>query len=79
MAMETMNIPWRANDWEVQALITACVDTGVRQGLLQMHENEGSWGAQARLLELGDAEHRPHMDVAPQPASWFRAGARGVR
>ena len=25
------------------ALITACVDTGVHQGLLQMHENEGSW------------------------------------
>ena len=60
----------------IQALITACVDTGVHQGLLQMHWNEGFWGAHSRLLELGDGSH---MDVAPQPASWSCAGARGVR
>ena len=34
---------------KIQALITACVDTGVHQGLLQMHENEGSWGARGSL------------------------------
>ena len=41
---------------KIQALIIACVDTGVHQELLQMHENEGPWEAHARLLELGDAE-----------------------
>ena len=32
------------------------MDKGVDQELIQMHENEGSWDAHARLLELGDAE-----------------------
>ena len=34
---------------KIQALITACVDTSVQSGLLQIHEQEGSWGARARL------------------------------
>ena len=29
---------------KIQALITTCVDTSVHLGLLQMHEQEGSWG-----------------------------------
>ena len=35
---------------KIQALINT---SGVHQGLLQMHENEGSWEARARLVELG--------------------------
>ena len=56
---------------KIQALIAACVDTGVHQGLLQMRENEGSWGAQARLLELGDAEidHTWMWHLNPHPGS----------
>ena len=29
---------------KIQVLITTCVDTSVHLGLLQMHEQEGSWG-----------------------------------
>ena len=40
---------------KIQGVITACIDSGVREGLLQMHENEGSWAARMRLAELGDS------------------------
>ena len=39
---------------KMQGVITACIDSGVREGLLQMHESEGSWAARMRLAELGD-------------------------
>ena len=34
---------------KVQGIITAYVDSGVRESLLQMHEGEGSWAARTRL------------------------------
>ena len=40
---------------KIQGVITAYIDSGVREGLLQMHENEGSWAARMRLAELGDS------------------------
>ena len=40
---------------KIQGVITACIDSGVREGLLQMHESEGSWIARMRLAELGDS------------------------
>ena len=40
-AMETRNRT------KVQDIITACIDSGVREGLLQMHEGEGSWAARS--------------------------------
>ena len=40
---------------KIQGVITACIDSGVREGLLQMHESEGSWAARMRLAELGDS------------------------
>ena len=43
-----------ASATKIQGVITACIDSGVREGLLQMHENEGSWAARMRLAELGD-------------------------
>ena len=41
---------------KVQGIITACIDSGVREGLLQMHEGEGSWAARTRLAELCDSD-----------------------
>ena len=43
---------------KVQGIITAYVDSGVREGLLQMHEGKGSWAARTRLAELSD----PNVD-----------------
>ena len=43
---------------KIQGVITAYIDSGVREGLLQMHEGEGSWAARTRLAELGD----PNVD-----------------
>ena len=43
---------------KIQSIITAHIDAGVREGLLQMHEGEGSWAARTRLAELSD----PHVD-----------------
>ena len=40
---------------KIQGVITAYIDSGVREGLLQMHESEGSWAARMRLAELGDS------------------------
>ena len=40
---------------KIQGVITAYIDSGVREGLLQMHESEGSWAARMRLGELGDS------------------------
>ena len=40
---------------KIQGVITACLDSGIREGLLQMHESEGSWAARMRLAELGDS------------------------
>ena len=40
---------------KIQGVITAHIDSGVREGLLQMHESEGSWAARMRLAELGDS------------------------
>ena len=40
---------------KIQGVITAYIDSGVREGLLQMHESEGSWAARTRLAELGDS------------------------
>ena len=40
---------------KIQGVITAYIDSGVREGLLQMHEGEGSWAARTRLAELGDS------------------------
>ena len=47
---------------KIQGVITACIDSGVREGLLQMHESEGSWAARMRLAELGDSsvDHTPN-------------------
>ena len=39
---------------KIQGVITAYIDSGVLEGLLQMHESEGSWAARMRLAELGD-------------------------
>ena len=41
---------------KVQGIITACIDSGVREGLLQRHEGEGSWAARTRLAELCDSD-----------------------
>ena len=43
---------------KIQGVITAYIDLGVREGLLQMHEGEGSWAARTRLAELSD----PNVD-----------------
>ena len=43
---------------KVQSIITAHIDSGVREGLLQMHEGEGCWAARTRLAELSD----PNVD-----------------
>ena len=43
---------------KVQSIITAHIDSGVREGLLQIHEGEGSWAARTRLAELSD----PNVD-----------------
>ena len=40
---------------KIQGVITAYIDSGVREGLLQMHESEGSWAARMRLAEPGDS------------------------
>ena len=40
---------------KIQGVVTACIDSGIREGLLQMHESEGSWAARMRLAELGDS------------------------
>ena len=40
---------------KIQGVITAYIDSGVREALLQMHESEGSWAARMRLAELGDS------------------------
>ena len=40
---------------KIQGVITAYIDSGVPEGLLQMHESEGSWAARMRLAELGDS------------------------
>ena len=61
---------------KIQSLITACVDVGIQQALLRMHDNEGSWGAHTLLAELSNAEH---LVVAAQLPSRLRAGARGLR
>ena len=61
---------------KIQALITTCIDTSVQLGLHQMHEQEGSWrGSRATAGTWG----RRDVDVAPEPASRRRVGARGVR
>ena len=41
---------------KVQGVTTLCIDKCVREGLLQMHEGEGSWTACTRLSELGDID-----------------------
>ena len=43
---------------KIQGVITAYIDSGVREGLLQTHEGEGSWAARTRLAEHGD----PNVD-----------------
>ena len=43
---------------KIQGIIAAYIDSGVREGLLQMHEGEGFWAARMRLAELGD----PNVD-----------------
>ena len=43
---------------KIQCIITAHIDAGVREGLLQMREGEGSWAARTRLVELSD----PNVD-----------------
>ena len=43
---------------KIQSIITAHIDADVREGLLQMHEGEGSWAARTRLAELSD----PNVD-----------------
>ena len=40
---------------KIQGVTTAYIDSGVREGLLQMHESEGSWAARMRLAQLGDS------------------------
>ena len=54
---------------KVQGIITACIDSGVREGLLQMHESEGSWTARMRLAELGDSsvDHNLAMEAQSSP------------
>ena len=37
---------------KIQGVITAYIDSGVREGLLQMHEGEGSWAARTRLAAI---------------------------
>ena len=34
---------------KIHTLVTACVDTSVHSGLLQMHEQEGSWGGSREI------------------------------
>ena len=50
-----MNTPHTRKRTKIQGVITAYIDSGVREGLLQMHESEGSWAARMRLAELGDS------------------------
>ena len=45
--------PLACKRMKVQGVITARVDTGVQEGLLQMHEGEDSWAAHTRLAERG--------------------------
>ena len=44
MVTVTMS-PLARKRMKIQSLITACVDTGIQNSLLQMHENKDSWGA----------------------------------
>ena len=68
---------------KVQALITTAVDTCVHSGLLQMHEQEGSWRARARLQELADAEidHtwmwrlNPHHGAVREPEEYVASAS----
>ena len=41
---------------KVQNIITASIDKCVHEGLLQMHEGEGTWPARTRLSELSDTD-----------------------
>ena len=60
----------------IQALISACVDTSVHSGLLQMHEQEGSWARlAARLAGIGDAEVDHTWMWRLKPTSRRRDGA----
>ena len=45
---------------KIQSIITACIDTGIQNGSLQMREGEGSWEAHTRLVGLG-AEEVDHI------------------
>ena len=57
---------------KIQALIIACVDTGLHQVLLQTHENEGSWGS-SRATGDAEVDHKwmwrpnPHHDAVLEP------------
>ena len=75
---------------KIQGIITAHIDSGVREGLLQMHEGEGSWAARTRLAELGDpnvdhtwlwrlnSRHSPTLDADEYVHSVrFRLGCAG--
>ena len=75
---------------KIQGVITAYIDSGVRESLLQMHECEGSWAARTRLAELGDSNvdhtwlwrlnprHGPTLDADEYVDSVrFRLGCAG--
>ena len=64
---------------EVQGTTTTCIDTGIQQGLLQMHESEGSWGAHTRLVALDAVEVDRTWLWRPQSRPWTRIGVDSVR
>ena len=60
---------------KIQGVITAYIDSGVREGLLQMHESEGSWAARMRLAELGNSsvDHTWLWRLKPRHGSTLEA------
>ena len=60
---------------KIQALITTCVHLG----LLEMHEEEGSWRGPRVAAGTWGCRGRSHVDVALEPAPRCSDGAQGVR
>ena len=64
---------------EVQGIVTAYVDTGIQEGLLQKQEGESSWEAHTRLVGLGaaDVDHtwlwrlNPHHGATLEPEEYI--------
>ena len=55
----TMNT--RTRGTKIQGVSLRTLTLACREGLLQMHESEGSWAARMRLAELGDSSRGSHV------------------